>query len=141
VTDNDGGSATTDRVVQVVDGVPSGKLTGVSAAKAGTPFSLTIESPKFTPGRTTVAGSTLVTAAVNWHGRLSFKHALKVLGGHRTPRWAGAFSIVQRGDGATRKLTGQGYVLVKLSAHASLCLAARLPAASPGRRSRGTGRP
>jgi hypothetical protein len=64
-----------------------------------------------------------VTAAIKGHGRLSFTHALKVLGGHRTARWAGAFSIVQRGDGATRKLTGQGYVLVKLSAHASLCLA------------------
>jgi hypothetical protein len=52
-----------------------------------------------------------------------FKKAPAVFAGHRSPHWAGVLSLVQRGSGTAAKLAGQGYVLLSLTKHDSVCLA------------------
>jgi PKD repeat protein len=128
VTDNDGQTGTTERTVQVMDGVPPGKIIareagGVSAAGAGSPFSLGVGHVSLRHGTTTVAGTKLLTAGIRAHGRLSFKRVPALLGKHRSPRWAATLALLQEGSGVKAKLSGQGYILLALSKGNSLCLA------------------
>jgi PKD repeat protein len=128
VTDDAGATGTTERTVQVQDGVPPGKLmareaAGVTAAAAGTPFSLGLGRVSLTRGTTTVSGAKLVIAGIRGRGKLSFKRAPALLGRHRSPRWAGSLALVQKGNGLKAKLSGQGYILLALSKGNSLCLA------------------
>lgn len=128
VTDNDGSTGTTDRTVQVMDGVPpakviAGEAGGLTAARAGSPFSLELGHASFHPGITTVAGTKLLTAGIRAGGRLSFKRAPALLGTHRSSRWATSLALVQKGNGSSAKLSGQGYILLALSKGNSLCLA------------------
>src|SRR3954452_11198914 len=128
VTDDQGASSTTERTVQVQDGVPPGKAigresAGVSPAAAGSPFTLTLGHLTLKNGTTTVAGTKLLTAGIRAHGRVRMKRAPAVFGKHRSARWAGAFALLQRGNGGKAKLTGQGYLLLSFTKHDSLCLA------------------
>jgi PKD repeat protein len=138
VTDNDGQTGTTEQTVQVMDGVPPGGLiareaAGVTAAGAGSPFTIGLGQVAFTPGTTTVSGVRLVTAGMRAHGRLHFKKAPKLLGRNRSPRWAGSLALVQRGSGAGARLSGQGYILLALSKTNSVCLAGTASATLLGR--------
>ncbi|MEA2409925.1 MAG: hypothetical protein QOC77_486 [Thermoleophilaceae bacterium] len=128
VTDDKGATGTTERTVQVMDGVPPGKVIareagGVTAAGAGSPFSLEFGKLILTPGTTTVAGSKLLTAGIRGHGRISFKRAPALLGHHASPRWAASLALTQKGNGLKAKLAGQGYILLALSKGNQLCLA------------------
>src|SRR4051812_48005792 len=112
VTDDKGATGTTERTVQVMDGVPPGKViareaSGVAAAGAGAPFSLEFGKLILTPGTTTVAGSKLLTAGIRGHGRISFKRAPALLGHHASPRWAASLALTQKGNGVKAKLAGQ----------------------------------
>jgi PKD repeat protein len=136
-TDNEGATATYRTTVQVMDGVPPGKVlaregAGVSAAAAGSPFTLTAGKVKLTPGTATVAGSKLLTAGIRASGRLHFKRAPKLLGRHRSPRWAGSLALLQKGNGLKAKLSGQGYVLLAFSKKDRLCLAGKASASLSG---------
>jgi PKD repeat protein len=138
VTDNDGQTGTTDRTVQVMDGIPPGGLiareaAGVSAARTGSPFTIALDHAAITPGTTTVSGAKLVTAGVRAKGRLRFKKEPKLLGRHRSPRWAGSLALVQRGSGPKAKLSGQGYILLTLSKRNAVCLAGTASATLTGR--------
>jgi PKD repeat protein len=128
VTDGQGATNTTDRTVQVNDGVPPGKVIaraarGISAARSGTRFTATLKFIKLTPGMTTVAGAKLVTSGIKARGRMKFKPALPLFAGHVSPRWAGVLSLVQQGNGKAAKLSGQGYVLFSFTKRDSLCFA------------------
>jgi PKD repeat protein len=128
VTDDKGAVGTTERTVQVMDGVPPGKVIareagGVAAAGAGSPFSLEFGKLILTPGTTTVAGSKLLTAGIRAHGRISFKRAPALLGHHPSPRWAASLALTQKGNGVKAMLAGQGYILLALSKGNRLCLA------------------
>jgi PKD repeat protein len=130
VTDDRGATGATDRTIQVNDGVAPGKLIagevgGVAAraAVAGARFSLTLPNGTLTPGTTTASGGKLVTGGINARGRMHFKRLPAVLGRNGSPRWAGVLSLVQEGNGAAAKLTGQGYILVSLSKRNAVCLA------------------
>jgi PKD repeat protein len=128
VTDDQGATGATDRTVQVQDGPPPGKViaseaAGVTAAGAGSPFSIGFGQVAFTPGTTTVSGVKLVTAGMRARGRLHFKKAPKLLGRNRSPRWAGTIALVQRGSGPGARLSGQGFILLALSKKNSVCLA------------------
>jgi PKD repeat protein len=128
VTDDLGASSTTERTIQVQDGVPPGKAiaresAGVTTAAAGGPFTLTLGRVSLDNGTTTVAGVKLLTAGIRAHGRVRFKRAPAVFGRHRSARWAGAFALLQRGNGGKAKLTGQGYLLLSFTKRDSLCLA------------------
>jgi PKD repeat protein len=128
VTDDKGATGTTERTVQVQDGVPPGKViarqaAGITTAAAGTPFSLGLGRVTFTPGTTTVSGAKLVTAGIRARGTLSFTRGPALLGRHRSPRWAGNFALVQTGNGLKAALSGQGYILLALSKGNSVCLA------------------
>jgi hypothetical protein len=138
VTDDAGATGTTVRTVQVMDGVPPAKViareaAAVTAAGAGSPFTIALDSAKVTPGTTTVSGAKLVTAGIRVRGRLHFKKEPKLLGRHPSPRWAGSLALVQRGSGTKAKLAGQGYILLALSKKDSVCLAGTASATLVGR--------
>jgi len=137
VTDNEGATAIDRATVQIMDGLPPGKVLaregdGVSAAAAGTSFTLTAGKIKLTPGTTTVAGSKLLTAGIHARGRLHFKRAPKLLGTHRSPRWAGSLALLQKGSGPSAKLSGEGYVLLAFSKKDRLCLGGTASASLSG---------
>jgi PKD repeat protein len=137
-TDDRGATATTDRTVQVQDGPPPGKVIAreaarVSAAGAGSPFTIALDRATLSPGTTTVSGAKLVTVGLRARGRLEFRKVPKLLGRHRSPRWAGSISLVQRGSGRDAKLAGQGYILLALSKRNSVCLAGAASATLVGR--------
>jgi hypothetical protein len=128
VTDDQGATSTTERTVQVQDGVPPGKAiareaAAVSSAAAASPFTLTLGRAALKYGTTTVAGTKLVTAGIRAHGRVHFKRAPALFGRHRSARWAGAIALRQSGNGGKAKLSGQGYLLLAFSKRDSLCLA------------------
>jgi PKD domain len=128
VTDNDGHTAIAENTVQVVDGVPPSKVIaseshGVSAASAGSPFTLALGKVTFTHGTTTVAGTRLVTAGIRSHGRVHFTRAPAILGKHHSPRWAGTLALVQRGNAGQAKFSGQGFILLSFTKRDALCLA------------------
>jgi len=128
VTDDQGATGVTERTVQVQDGPPPGKLVareaaGVSAARAGSPFTLAVGKVRLTPGITTVAGSKLLTAGIRARGRLHFRRAPRLLGTHASPRWAGSLAFFQKGSGLGAKLSAQGYVLLVFSRKDRVCLA------------------
>src|SRR3954452_6040142 len=135
--DNEGATAIYRVTVQAMDGVPTGgvlarEAAAVSAAGAGSPFTLTTGKVKLTPGTTTVAGSKLVTAGIRASGRLKFKRSPKRLGKHRSPRWASSLALLQTGSGLKAKLSGQGYVLLVFSKKDRLCLAGKASASLNG---------
>jgi PKD repeat protein len=137
-TDDKGATGTTDRTVQVQDGPPPGKViareaAAVTAAGAGSPFTIALDHATLSPGTTTVSGAKLVTAGFRARGRLHFKKEPKLLGRQRSPRWAGSIALVQRGSGTTAKLAGQGYILLALSKRNSVCLAGTASATLVGR--------
>jgi PKD repeat protein len=130
VTDDDGDTATATHAIQVCDCVPPAKViaresAGVSAARAGVPFRLGLGGLKVTPGTTTVGGARLVTGGVRARGRFRLTRAPRILGRPRSIRWAAALSFVQQGDRSSLKANGKGYILLALSKHASVCLAAK----------------
>jgi PKD repeat protein len=129
VTDDDGDTGTTDKVVRVCDCIPPGKViareAAAGAAGAGVPFKLGLMGLKTTPGTTTVAGTRLVTAGVRASGRFRLRRAPRILGRPRSVRWAAALSFVQQGNRNEARATGKGYILLALSKRASVCLAAK----------------
>jgi PKD repeat protein len=130
VTDDDGDTATATHAIQVCDCVPPGKViaresAGVSAAAAGVPFKLGLGGLKITPGTTTVGGARLITGGVRARGRFRLTRAPRILGRPRWIRWAAALSFVQQGNRSKLKASGKGYILLALSKHASVCLAAK----------------
>src|SRR4051794_8255303 len=130
VTDDDGATGTTENTVQVMDGVPPGRVLaresgGASAAGAGVPFTLRLSSVKATPGTTTVGGARLITAGVRAHGRFRLTRAPRILGRHRSIRWAASLAFTQKGNRAKEKASGKGYLLLALSRRSSVCLAAK----------------
>src|SRR4051812_2983299 len=137
-TDEKGATGTTDRMVQVQDGPPPGKAIAreasrVSAAGAGTPFTIALDRATLEPGTTTISGAKLVTVGLRASGRLELRRVPRLLGRHRSPRWAGSIALVQRGSGAKAKLAGQGYILLALSKGNSVCLAGTASATLLGR--------
>jgi PKD repeat protein len=130
VTDDKGSTGTTENTVQVCDCLPPGKViaraaSGVAAASAGVPFRLKLGALKGTPGTTTVSGSRLVTAGVRAHGRLSLTRKPRILGGPPSIRWAAALAFAQRGNRKDMTVSGEGYILLKLSRRSSVCIAAK----------------
>lgn len=128
VTDDAGATNTTVHTINVQDGVPPGRViaraaTGASAAGAGARISLGLGKVKLTPGTTTASGGKLVMVGIRGRGRVSLRRAPRILGPHRSPRWAGTFALVQRGSGSSAKLSGQGYILVALTTKNRLCMA------------------
>jgi PKD repeat protein len=128
VTDDTGATGVMEGTVQVQDGVPPGKVIareafGVSAASAGTPFTLALNQVRPSLGTTTVAGTKLVIAGIRAHGRTHFTRAPAVLGSHRSPRYAAILSVVQRGNARKAKFSGQGYILLSFTKRDALCLA------------------
>jgi PKD repeat protein len=137
VTDNEGATAIYRATIQIMDGLPPGKVlaregAGVSAAAAGSPFTLEASKVKLTPGTTTVTGSKLLTAGIRATGRLHFKRAPRLLGTHRSPRWVGSLALLQKGSGLKAKLSGQGYVLLAFSKKDRLCLGGTASASLSG---------
>lgn len=130
VTDDDGATGTTERTVQVMDGVPPGRVIaraqrGVAAARAGLPFRLALGRVSATPGTVTVGGGRLITAGVRAHGRTRLTRAPRILTRRRSLRWAASLAFTQRGNRAQAELAGSGYILLELSKRASVCLAAK----------------
>jgi PKD repeat protein len=128
VTDDAGATGVTEGTVQVMDGVPPGKViaqeaTGVSAASTGTPFTLALNRVRPSLGTTTVAGTKLVIAGIRAHGRIRFTRVPKLLGRHHSPRYAAILSLVQRGNASKAKFSGQGYILLSFTKRDALCLA------------------
>jgi PKD repeat protein len=128
VTDDSGATGVSETTVQVVDGVPPGKVIGaaspgISAAAGGSPFTIALGRVRFTRGTTTVAGAKLLTAGIRAHGRARFTRLPALLGTHRSPRYAANLALVQRGNGRAAKLSGQGYILLSFTRRDSLCLA------------------
>src|SRR4051812_7463162 len=141
-TDDRGATGVTDRTVQVQDGPPPGKLIArealtVSAAGAGSPFTIALDHATLKPGTTTISGAKLVTAGFRASGRLELRKVPKLLGRQRTPRWAGSIALVQRGSGRNAKLAGQGYILLALSKRNRVCLAGTASATLVGHGSKG----
>jgi hypothetical protein len=128
VTDDAGATGVTEGTVQVMDGVPPGKViakeaTGISAAAAGVPFTLSPGRVKLTRGTTTVAGTKLLTGGLRAHGRIHFTKLPAILGTHRSPRYAGMLSLIQLGNARSAKFSGQGYILLSFTKRDALCLA------------------
>ena len=128
VTDDAGATGVMEGTVQVMDGVPPGKViareaTGISAASAGTPFTLGLNQVRPSLGTTTVAGTKLVIAGIRAHGRIHFTRVPKILGTHHSPRYAAILSVVQRGNASKAKFSGQGYILLSFTKGDALCLA------------------
>jgi PKD repeat protein len=128
VTDDAGATGVMEGTVQVQDGVPPGKViaqeaSGVSAASAGTPFSLALGPVRPVLGTTTVTGTKLVTAGIRAHGRISFTRVPKIIGAHRSPHYAASLSLVQRGNARNAKFSAQGYILLSFTKRDALCLA------------------
>jgi PKD repeat protein len=142
VTDDDGDDATTERQFFVHD-APPGKLAAggwptLTAAAAGTPFSLKLGATKLTPGTKTLNGVKLVTAGLAGHGKLRFARLPKALKPHRKAKWAGTLSLIQTGNGAAARLKGQGYLLLGFSRRDSLCFAGKVAGDYTGKPFRGT---
>jgi hypothetical protein len=126
-----------------VNDAPSGKLAAggwptLTAAGAGTPFSLKLGAIKLTPGTKTLNGVRLVTAGLAGHGKLRFARLPKALKPHRQAKWAGTLSLVQTGNGAAARLKGQGYVLLRFTRRDSLCFAGKVAGDYTGKPFKGT---
>src|SRR3954470_15516964 len=111
VTDDDGATGTTENTVQVMDGVPPGRVLAresgaARAAGAGVPFKLDLSSVKATPGTTTVGGSRVIPAAVRAYGQFRMTRAPCLLGGASTIRWAASLAFTQKGNRAKEKASG-----------------------------------
>jgi PKD repeat protein len=142
VTDDDGDDAITERRFTVND-APPGKLAAggwpaLTAAGAGTPFSLKLGTTKLTPGTKTLNGVKLVTAGLAGRGKLRFARLPKALKPHRNAKWAGTLSLVQTGNGAAARLKGQGYLLLRFSRSNSLCFAGKVGGDYTGKPFKGT---
>jgi hypothetical protein len=128
VTDDAGATGVSETTVQVMDGVPPSKVIasaspGLSAAAAGSPFTLALGKATLTPGTTTVAGAKLLTAGIRAHGLARFTRLPAILGTHRAPRYAGIFALVQRGNGPQARFSAEGYIMLSFTKRDSLCLA------------------
>jgi PKD repeat protein len=129
VTDNSGATATTQRAISVVDGVPPGESLGsgeVSAARAGTPFSTVPSGKLVKPGESFINGGTLFQAGLSARGSMKLTKLPAPLQHKRSAKWAGAFVIKQHGSTATSPFSVEGYLLLDFGHRDRVCFNGRV---------------
>jgi PKD repeat protein len=130
VTDDRGGTAKTERMLQVVEGAPQTAPSGASlraAASRGTPFTMTmIPTKTLDEGTLSMAGDAMVRGNAMARGRFTLARRLAApLNGTRSPRWTAGFMIRQRGHGRAMHMTVEGAMLVDFGHGDRTCLGTR----------------
>ncbi|HEX5911093.1 MAG TPA: PKD domain-containing protein, partial [Thermoleophilaceae bacterium] len=129
VTDDDGATATTERAVPIVDGVPPGEsLRAAAAARAAraTRFSTVLSGKLTSQGRRFVAGATFSGTGIKARGRMRLAGLPSPLRGKRRARWAATLTTKQKGTTRAARLAASGYLLLDLRGGDRLCMNGRL---------------
>jgi PKD repeat protein len=130
VTDDDGATATTQRAISVVNGVPPEESFdgggGITAARRGTPFSTALTAKLVSPGEAFINGGTLFQAGLTARGSMKLSGLPAPLKHKKRARWAAGFVVKQHGTSDAAKLSIEGYMLLDFGHGDRVCFNGRI---------------